>query len=525
MHLYFQSATLAAALLAAAHALAEPISQEVAAILPDGYFIEPVATRFDFPTGIALDNAGTFWVSEAGFMPPFVPKIKRFDHTGAVTTILTATDLAQGVLEGPLTDITYHAGMLWVMHRQIGANGWRVGAVSRFDPANPLTTFTTLLTNLPSSGDHHTNEIVFGSDGRAYFAIGTATNSSVIGPDNEIIEMWLANFPTFHDFAPRPLALSGVDYQTPVPFSLDLEADDVTGPFMPFGSGPVAAGAIVPAATPATPQQGMIAGNGTVYSFDPAAASPATTLMLEAWGLRNPFGLGIDPFDPRQLFVSNNGSDIRTAMIGGQLQVAEPRPISNDLDDMFVVAIGGQEEFFGWPDYFHHPGTGVVLPVTDPLFCAAQPPIVCPAFVLDAAFRATLDVEPSFAQLENHSSATKFDFSRSDNFGYRGDLFVSESGAFVPSTGAMQFTGYNVVVVDRDTGRVAEFLRNPGTTPQTLFDPCHVNKPIDVKFWGELMFVVDFGVFEPGLMIQQAGTGKVWIVTHGRTAMGRFLNQ
>jgi len=523
--MYTQTVLVAATLVAAAPAQTPLNLPNEFAILPAGYFIESAATRFDFPTGIALDNSGTFWVSEAGFMPPFVPKVKRFNHTGVVTTVLSATDLPMGLLEGPLTDVTYQNGMLWISHRQIGANGWRVGAVSRFDPTDPIATFTTVITNLPSAGDHHTNEIVFGPDGRAYFPVGTVTNSSVVGPDSQIIEMWLENSPTFHDFAPHALVLNGTGYATPVPFSLDPEADDITGSYMAFGSGPVAPGTVVPATTPATPQQGMIAGNGAVYSFDPAAPSPVATLTLEGWGLRNPFGLGIDPFGQHQLFISNNGADIRTAMVNGQSQVVEPRPISNDLEDIFVLSRGGLVEFFGWPDYFHHPVSGAPLPVTNPIFCTAAPAITCPGFVLDATFRAILTVEPAFAQLEYHSSVTKFDFSRTQDFGNQGDLFVSESGAFVPSTGAMNFTGHKVVHVDRATGRVADFLQNPGTTTSTIFNPCHVNKPIDVKFWGDLMFVVDFGVFEPGLMIQQAGTGKVWIVTRGRSAMNRFFGQ
>ncbi|MDQ3348753.1 MAG: hypothetical protein M3545_12390 [Acidobacteriota bacterium] len=43
------------------------------------------------------------------------------------------------------------------------------------------------MTNLPSSGDHHTDEIAFDTAGRAYFSLGTATNSSVVGPDNSFI--------------------------------------------------------------------------------------------------------------------------------------------------------------------------------------------------------------------------------------------------------------------------------------------------------------------------------------------------
>jgi hypothetical protein len=74
---------------------------------------------------------------------------------------------------------------------------------------------------------------------------------------------------------------------------------------MPFGNGTVPAGTIVKAPTPHKPIDGIIAGGGTVYSFNPNAANPTAmtaTLRLEAWGLRNPYGIGIDPFKVPLIF-------------------------------------------------------------------------------------------------------------------------------------------------------------------------------------------------------------------------------
>ncbi len=265
--------------------------------VPPGYFLVPVTTGLDFPTAVAASDR-RLWVAEAGVIPGTVPKIKEIAH-GEATTILSGESLGDQFL-GPLTDVTYHAGWLWVTHRQIGANGWPVGAISKFDPDDPVGTFTTVITNLPSSGDHYTEEIVFDGDGRAYFSQGTATNSSVVGADNFLITGWLGRSPTFHDFAAKDIVLNGRSYQTVVPFPLDPDANQLTVPFMPFGSGPIALGVTIPAATPATPQEGIIAGNGTVYSFDPDDPGPTSTLRLEAWGFRNPYGIGLDPANPSQ---------------------------------------------------------------------------------------------------------------------------------------------------------------------------------------------------------------------------------
>lgn len=178
--------------------------------------------------------------------------------------VLSADQLGAGQLAGPLTDVTYDQGWLYITHRQLGANGWLVGAVSRFRAADPAGTFHTLVSNLPSAGDHHTDEIVLDAGGRAYISLGTATNSSVVGPDNWFVTGWLQMFPAFHAFPAVSLILNGTSFVTPVPFPLDPEADDVTAPYMPFGSGPIPPGTTVPAAIPAAPQEGMIVGNGAV---------------------------------------------------------------------------------------------------------------------------------------------------------------------------------------------------------------------------------------------------------------------
>jgi len=483
-----------------------------------GYFLHRMVTGLNFPTAIAF-SVDKIWVSEAGHLPGIPLTVKEVDFDGSARVILSAEMLSAGRLLGPLTDVTYHKGWLWITHRQLGVNGWKVGAISKFKPENPAGTFATVISNLPSSGDHHSNEIIFDRSGRAYFSQGTATDSSVVGADNWFVTQWLQSAPAFHDFAAKPLVLNGISFATQVPFPLDPTASMLTAPFSPFGLGPVAPGTIIPAATPSSPQNGIIAGNGAVYSFDPMAPNAASTLRLEGWGLRNPYGIGIDPMIPSRLFVANNGADVRGVAgenATGNFVLLGSRPIANDWDDLFVLNIGGREEFFGWPDFFHAPKTGNVLPVTEPLFCASSTTsIPCPPFVLEEAFRKSLTVERAFAQFELHSSANKFDFSTDKKFKFEGDIFVAETGSFVPITGAQTFVGYKVVRVDRKTGQVTDFIVNRGWTLEEIIEPESFNKPIDVKFMDEFMFIVDFGVFEPGLGIQHENTGKVWIVAHG----------
>lgn len=496
-------------------------------LLPAGYFMETVKTGFDYPTGVAW-NGERWWVAEAGHLPMLEPRVKTFTLDGDVEIILQASDFPSGELLGPLNDITFHDGWLYISHREVGVNGWFVGAISRFRPNDPIDTFETILTDLPSAGDHGTNEIIFSDNGRMYFAQGTATNSGIVGPDNDLVTGWLNEFPDFHDFAPVDLTLSGLEVVTPVAVSRDPQADDFTPPFMRFIQGTVLAGDLVAAATPDDPQQGVVIGNGTVYSGDPDADDVAATLELEAWGLRNPYGLKIDPFQDGVLFATNNGADIRTAEVGGDLMAVGSRPIANDFDDMFRVNVGGEAEFFGWPDYFHDPITLLPLPVTDPLFCVAfEAPLMmipCPEFLLLEAFRDTLDVRPAFAQFELHGSANKFDLAPSNAFRFRGDFFVPLTGGFAPLTGVSSFRGYKIVRVDRDDGLVYDFITQAGMTTDTILNPDGFNKPLEVAFRRDVMLIVDFGVFEPELMRQRAGSGKIWAVAHGRSGLTRLRN-
>src|SRR5262249_25146955 len=289
----------------------------------------------------------------------------------------------------------------------------------------------------------------------------------------------------------------------------------------------------VKAPTPANPIQGIIAGGGTVYSFDPEAADPTSTMRLEAWGFRNPYGIGFDPFDPNRLFVSNNGADVRQTTIpaqNGVITIRGSRPIDNDLDDMFVVRIGEGVQFFGHPDYFHDPDTGQPLPVTNPLFCPAPRPLPhppapvlpspCPDFAFSDQFRANLKVEPAFREIEFHFSANMFDFSRTGAFGFKGDIFIAETGSIPTGTGAESLTGFKVARIDRQTGEVSDFITHPTNDERVIFDPDGFNKPIDVRFRGPEMFIVDFGVFAPFPPPLPPNTGKVWKVVRGLCAAG-----
>ena len=161
--------------------------------------------------------------------------------------------------------------------------------------------------------------------------------------------------------------------------------------------------------------------------------------------------------------------------------------------------------------------------MTDPFFCPASlplptppPPVLpspCSKFAFSDQFRDKLKVQPAFAELELHSSSNMFDFSRTEAFGYKGDIFIAETGSFPPGTGATTLTGYKVARIDRKTGVVTDFISHPMNTDAVIFVPDGFNKPIDVRFRGPEMFIVDFGDFLPGVY-NVPNSGKIWKVTN-----------
>jgi hypothetical protein len=138
-----------------------------------------------------------------------------------------------------------------------------------------------------------------------------------------------------------------------------------------------------------------------------------------------------------------------------------------------------------------------------------------PEVAFSDQFRAKLKVQPAFAEFgppDVQGSANMFDFSQSDPFGHKGDIFIAQTGSLPPGTGATVLTGYKVSRIDRNTGLVSDFVAHTQNTKENIFVANGFNKPIDVRFRGSEMFIVDFGVSNPGT--PTANSGKIWKVTH-----------
>ncbi|MFD3001144.1 PQQ-dependent sugar dehydrogenase [Pontibacter toksunensis] len=436
--------------------------------LPAGYKAEAVATGLTFPTGVTFDDQGRAYVIEAGYSYGEVflePRLLRVEPDGSLTTI------AIGAKNGPWTGVTFHNGSFYV------SEGGELlgGKILRISPEGNIT---TLLENLPTMGDHHTNGIVVGSDNKLYFSLGTATNSGVVGPDNYDFG-WLKRYPDFHDIPCQDVVLVGRNYTSELPPEPEREKH-TTGAYSPYGT-PTTEGQVI---------EGRIPCSGAVLRIPVEGGAPPE---LIAWGFRNPFGLAFSPAG--KLYTSENAFDVRGS-----------RPIWGVSDNLWEVQEG---MWYGWPDY-----AGGML-INGERFEAPDKKAPQPLL----AQHPNTPPKP-IAKLGVHSSSNGLDFSRSDAFGYKGQAFVAQFGDQAPDVGkVLAPVGYKIVRVNVENGVISDFAANRGkiVAPASKLKTGGLERPISVKFSpdGESLYIVDFGILYMGgkEMNPEVKTGVVWKIT------------
>jgi glucose/arabinose dehydrogenase len=448
-------------------AFAPPRRAEPQAVaVPAGYRIEVLATGLNLPTGVAFDDAGRVYVTEAGYSYGELwttPRLVRVERDGRSTQIAAGTG-------APWNGLAFHGGAFYV-----AAAGHRDGG--RIIRIALDGTTTTLVDSLPSFGDHHTNGPIVAPDGAVYFGQGTATNAGVVGLDNFEFG-WLQRHPQFHDIPCRDVTLAGHNYTTPNPLT-PASDQATTGAFVPFGT-PTQPGQVVRGRLPCT---------GAIMRVREVGGP----VELVAWGLRNPFGLAFAP-DGR-LYVAENSFDERGS-----------RGVFGSGDVLWRIEPGA---WYGWPD-FHADRS---LADTQWYKPRGEP---APGFVL--ASHPGKPPAPA-AVLGVHSSSNGLDFSRSAAFGHVGEAFVAQFGDMAPKVGkVLSPVGFKVVRVNVATGVIEDFATNRGKTngPASWLGSTGLERPVAARFdpTGTSLYVVDFGVMTIGDKPQPVpGTGVLWRIT------------
>lgn len=421
--------------------------------LPPDYKIELFKQGLTTPINMVFNEKDEILVADAG-VTSGNGKVLKLTATGFEV-------IAEG-FNPPLTGINCYKGDIYVSHR---------GYITVIKPDGSKE---DILEGLPSWGDHHNNQVMFGSDGKMYFGQGTATNSGVVGEDNY---SWLKNYPFFHDYPGITVTLTGQNFQTPNFFTKDENDIAFTGAYSPFN---------VPTCS-CVQVKGNVAASGSILRANP----DGSCLELIAWGLRNPFRLKFDRYN--RLFSTNHGADVRGS-----------RPIDNSPDEFQLIVHGA---WYGWPDF-----TGG-LPVTLPVFKAEGKPQ--PTFLL--AQHPMVPPKP-IATFAPHSAVMGFDFNYNQRFGPLGDAYIAEFGAEAPETTGgkpLPGVGHRVSRIDMKTGRTNTFAINKSGFAASYTGGGGLELPIDVVFGPcGSMYIVDFGLNVPGETDEwKPGTGVIWKVT------------
>lgn len=419
----------------------------------DGYKIEPLIANLSVPT-TAIFDGNDLLVAESGWVNTAPARVLRIKPDWTVEVV------AQVGLESPVTGLMMRNGELYISHKG------RVSIVT----AN--ATLRDIVTGLPSSGDHQNNNLVLGPDDKIYLGQGTTTNSGVVGEDNYIFG-WLEKNPDAHEIPCKDITLAGRNFETSNPLTADPNDKATTGAYKPFGT----------ASAPGEVIKGDPKCGGSILRFNP----DGTNLQVFAWGLRNPFGLEFDKSG--KLWATYHGADVRGS-----------RNIFNDPDYLVQVQ---EDAWYGWPEYFDG------QPVTDARFHA--PTKEQPQFL----WREHPPLAKPFTTFTTHAGINGLPFSPGGAFGFDGDAFVAEFGAYLFVTTGVNVNpaGFDVMHVNMQTGKVERFASNKLPGPHYVNRGGGFDRPSDAVFAPDSsLYVVDWGsstVGPEGLKLVPL-TGAVW---------------
>jgi glucose/arabinose dehydrogenase len=418
--------------------------------VPPKYKIEVFAEGLTAPINLVFTDKGDMLIADAGVTDGNGKVLKHTPNGFAV--------IAEG-FDPPLTGINCYQGDIYVSHR---------GTITVVKQDGKKQ---DILSGLPSWGDHHNNQMVFGPDGKMYFGQGTATNSGVVGEDNG----WVKKYPFFHDYPGASIRLTGQNFVTQNLFAQLADDQAITGAFSAYR---------VPT-KPGEKIKGVITASGSILRANPDGSQ----LELVAWGLRNPFRMKFDR--QNRLFATNHGMDERGS-----------RPVANSPDEFQMIRPG---VWYGWPDY-----TGGQLVTLADFKSEGKPQ---PTLLLS---QHPMRPPRPIAAFAPHSATMGFDFNYDPDFGRIGDVFVAEYGQGSPRTagGKVLLTvGHRVSKIDMRTGKIKSFARNRSGYAATYTGDGGFERPIDVVFGpSSELFVLDMGISAKGRGFVPK-TGVIWRIT------------
>src|SRR5207244_2983731 len=120
-----------------------PPPDAAAAEVPAGYKVEVVVRDLTYPTAVTFDGEGNLFIAEAGFAygdPTGDARVLRVARDGKITIVADQ-------LHGPVNDVLWHAGRLYIAH---------LATVSVVEPGGAVR---DIVTDLPVTWEHHHNQL------------------------------------------------------------------------------------------------------------------------------------------------------------------------------------------------------------------------------------------------------------------------------------------------------------------------------------------------------------------------------
>lgn len=447
-------------------------------VVPDGYKVEALLVGLSVPTGIEFADDGTLFIAEGGATWPTRPgmstRIFQLDGTGRLEVF------ANENLGGPRT-MAYHEGYLYV-----SIKGGYYSRIVRYDLKTREREI--LIDKLPSGGWHEPGGPVFGPDGLMYFGQGSISLNGIIGPAGFTVDT--AKHPNAHDIPGVDVELTGDNDWSRSPVN-DYPYPKETGAFKPYG---------VPS------KKGEVIKGETFCSTCVMRSKPdGTEPELLAWGVRNPWGMVFD--EDGDLYVVNLC-----------MEEKDPRPIGQDPGSVFRIKNAKTPhgsvttpDWYGFPDI-----SADGLPVWDPAHAPMRGTAPTPLIANPPEWAG-----PAVYLNEPHTGNSKMDYCASDEFGYRGKMFLCQYGTYWPLNSMRphhENNGFNIVAFDRHTGEAEVFMRNAKPGPASAHPGTGgLERPVDCKFSpdGKSLYVLDFGL-QPvlkGTVFVYGHTGVLWRIT------------
>ena len=327
---------------------------------------------------------------------------------------------------------------------------------------------SVMIEKFPDGGWHEPGgPVISPKDGLLYFAQGSVALAGVVDPEGFTVD--LAKHPAAHDVPGQDITLTGNNVWSRNPTrSFPFLAE--TGAFKPYGV-PARKGEVI---------KGEKFCNSGVWRCKPDGSD----VELIAWGIRNPYGMAFN--EAGELYISDNDYEEKG-----------DRAIGEDSDCVWHVKNASTPhgsvttpEWFGYPDIAHDG-----LPVWDPKHAPNRGQPAKPLLGNPPKWAG-----PAAALIPPHTCECRMDFSRSDEFGYKGELFLAQFGTYTPLNTNREEAlnrGFAVARVDVKSGEVTPFLKNKQPGPASYHPGAGgLERPVDCKFSpdGKSLYILDFGV-------------------------------